>query len=507
MNTTASGPLPLRTRFAFGVGAVGELVYLGMFNTFMGIFYNQALGLSNALIGTAILVALVGDAISDPTVGIVSDRWRSRLGRRHPFLFTAPLPLAVALWCIFNPPESLLQKDDTGLLANELALFGWLVFWTTLSRFCLTLYTIPHLALGGEIVRDQHERSQLFSMNAILGYATGALFGFLAWTYFLNGESPGATGAMTANHLLAASYGPLSLFAGALIFISVSVCALGTFSRGKNLSRPPGELEPMSLWLFFRKVVSTLKNRNYLFLLLGFFFFMISSSLFETFSIFVNTYFWELAAEDIRWIGLAGLPGVVLGALIAPRLMQKFDRRPVLTGAIIGLVVFSQLVIDLRLLGWFPDNNSNLLLPLLMGNTFLFLMSLGVAGVAVLSMIGDVIDENELATGEREEGLFYSARAFFAKLSSSVGHFIAGGMLDWFVRMPFDAVPGQVDPDVIFRLGLAAGPIMAAAAGISIFFYASYSLNRDRHAQILKQLRSRQQQPRVRSQQALADTG
>ncbi|MEM9624093.1 MAG: MFS transporter [Pseudomonadota bacterium] len=487
----STSTIPLWMKMAFGIGAVGETIYLGMFNTFITIYYNQAVGLSNSLIGTAILMALVVDAVSDPAIGIVSDRWRSRMGRRHPFLFVAPVPLGLALWCIFNPPEALTDKTALAASAGQMYLFAWLAFWTIISRICLTLYVIPHLALGGEMVREQHERSQLFSINALFGYSTGALFIFVAWSVFLSGETINAEGVAISNHLQAASYGPLSLFAGAAILMTVSLCAMGTYPSVPFLSQPIQQPERLSIGMFLRKVLSTLKNRNYLFLLLGFFFFMISSGLYETFSIFIQTYFWEIGPDEIRWLGLGALPGALLGASIAPRLMRRFDRKPVLTGAIIGLVIMSQLIIDLRLLGWFPENDSELLLPLLIANSFLFALSLGVAGVAIVSMLADIIDENELYTGAREEGLFYSARAFFAKMSSSVGHFVAGLMLDWFVRMPFDAVPGQLEEDVIFRLGLAAGPIMATAAAISVLFYSRYNLTRERHADILDQLRAR----------------
>jgi len=481
----------LGTKLAFGVGAVGEWVYLGMFNTFIGIFYNQALGLPNSLIGAAVLIALVGDAISDPTVGIVSDRARSRWGRRHPFLFAAPLPLALSLWCVFNPPDALVAREGAEFELGVWPLFAWLAIWTTLSRFCVTLYTIPHLALGGEIVRSQYERSQLFSINAMFSYASGAVFGFAAWT-MLSGTTTNADGVEVADHLVAGSYVSLSLVTCLVIFFCVMLCAAGTLSRGRALSQPAREVEPISVVLLIKKIVSTLQNRNYAMLLFGFLFFMISSSLFETFNVFVNTYFWELSAEQIRWIGLAGLPGVLVGASLAPRLMRRFDRKPVLTVAVIGLVTFAQLVIDLRLLGLMPENGSALLLPTLIANSFCFAITLGMAGVAVLSMIGDVIDENELATGQREEGLFYSARAFFAKLSNSAGHFVAGIMLDWFVGMPIDAVPGELDSGVVLRLGIAAGPIMAIAGAISVIFYSRYKLTSERHAEILQELEKRQ---------------
>ena len=90
---SAQTRLSFGAKMAFGVGATGEAVYLGLFNTFITIYYNQVMELNNALIGIAIMLAMIGDAISDPVVGIISDRWRSKLGRRHPFLWLAPVPL------------------------------------------------------------------------------------------------------------------------------------------------------------------------------------------------------------------------------------------------------------------------------------------------------------------------------------------------------------------------------------------------------------------------------
>ena len=104
-------------RIAYGIGAVGELVFLGMFNTFITIFYNQAIGLSNALIGTAVMVSLLADAVADPAVGMISDRWRSRLGRRHPFLFVAPVPTAISLYMIFAPPAFVSALNDAATAA------------------------------------------------------------------------------------------------------------------------------------------------------------------------------------------------------------------------------------------------------------------------------------------------------------------------------------------------------------------------------------------------------
>jgi Na+/melibiose symporter-like transporter len=93
--------------------------------------------------------------------------------------------------------------------------------------------------------------------------------------------------------------------------------------------------------------------------------------------------------------------------------------------------------------------------------------------------------------GRRQEGLIYSARAFFAKAANSVGHFLGGIMLDLFVVFPLSAVPGEVSSDVIWRLGLFGGPIMCIAGVIALPFYARHQLTRARHAEILTALNAR----------------
>ncbi len=99
--------LRMRTKLAFGVGASAEAAVWIAFNTWAFLYYNNVLGLSGTLCGLAVTSSLVLDAIVDPVVGFISDRWRSSLGRRHPFLYVAALPLAASFYLIYAPPSSL----------------------------------------------------------------------------------------------------------------------------------------------------------------------------------------------------------------------------------------------------------------------------------------------------------------------------------------------------------------------------------------------------------------
>ena len=133
--------------------------------------------------------------------------------------------------------------------------------------------------------------------------------------------------------------------------------------------------------------------------------------------------------------------------------MRLFDRKPVMLISLTITTICAQLVVTLRLFGLMPENGDPLLLPLLLMNAAGFLFSIGMGSVAIMSMIGDIVDENELICGERQEGLFYSARAFFAKASNSVGHFFAGIMLEYYVRLPFQAIPGELSADTLHTAG------------------------------------------------------
>ena len=483
------GAIPLVGKLSFGVGAIGEAIFLSLFNSFIMIYYNQIIGLSASLIGTAIMLALIGDAITDPVVGIISDRWRSRFGRRHPFLLAAPIPIVVSMFCIFNPPEAFFAGADG---PSEMLLFAWLAFWTILSRGFTTLYQIPHLALGGELTKDQHQRSQLFSANTAFSYGTLAGFAFVAWGYYFAGERVRESdGALVPSQLDAAAYGPLVLMACAIVLIAIWGCAAGTWRYIPNLSKVPSDLQRMTPITFLKAIGGTLKNRNYLVLVLGFFFFMIASGIYDTLEVYMFTYFWELESDQIMWFGLTAVPAVIAGAVISPILMRKYDRKPVMMISLVGVFISCQLMVDLRLLGLIVNNGDPALLPLLLTNRAAFAFSLGVGAVAILSMIGDIIDDNELETGERQEGLFYSARTFFAKASSSFGHFFAGVVLDLYVHMPFEAVPGQVDSNILLRLGIVAGPVMASSAAISLYIYNKYNLSRERHQEIIGLLQQR----------------
>ena len=148
------------TKLAFGIGATGEAATNWIFNALTFFFYNQILGLSGTLTAAAVTIGIASDAITDPLMGSISDRWRSKLGRRHPFMYAAPLPLVITIYLIFNPPADI----------EGIELFLWFTVFLVLMRICSTLFAVPHLAMGAELSSEYIERTRIMSYNNVFTY-------------------------------------------------------------------------------------------------------------------------------------------------------------------------------------------------------------------------------------------------------------------------------------------------------------------------------------------------
>ena len=108
-----------------------------------------------------------------------------------------------------------------------------------------------------------------------------------------------------------------------------------------------------------------------------------------------------------------------------------------------------------------------------------------------MSALADIADEHELQTGLRLEGIFYSARAFFAKAMNAIGHVVAGLALQYYVMLPPNSVPGDVAPDIIFRLGIVDGPLAMIGGIIAGVVSLGYRIDKSVHEQTREALAAR----------------
>lgn len=466
--------VPTRTRLAFGVGSTAETLALYSLGVIGMGYYNQVLGLDIRFAGAVPTLAIFFDAISDPFMGSFSDRFRSaRWGRRHPFMFLAPPFIAVSFWCSFNPPAGL----------EDWSLFGWLLFWSVCLRTFMTVYHVPHLAMGGELSKEYIERTKIMSYNNFFAWLGGAGLFKLNTVIFFASVAQFSNGFLNSH-----AYGPFSTTIAIAIFIVLLSSAWFTRDRIPTLPQPPADAKPFNALDFYRDLMQAFRNRNYLFLLIALFCLSMMLGLRGGLTFYMNLYYWELSSADFGNVIIIGsLCGYVTGFFFSTKIHAVFDKRATIVATCLALSVFPAMPVVLRMLGLFPENGSAYLVISIAAFGALGTGAGSILNISVMSALADVADENALKYGIRQEGVIYSARTFFAKLDNSIGHGIAAIAL-WLIAFPDKAIPGEVDANIISWIGLIDSPIAVVPGVIAAFFYAQYRIDKSTYNETRRKL-------------------
>jgi Na+/melibiose symporter-like transporter len=468
------GPrIPLSTKLYYGSGSISEGTYNVAFNTFLLFYYNQVLGLSGTLSGAAIFIALCVDAITDPLMGSISDNFHSGLGRRHPFMYASALPMAICFYLLFNPP---------GL--GEIGLFLWLTFFAIGVRVSMTLYSIPSNSMVAEMTTHYVERTSLVAHRFLFGWLGALALAQIGYLHYFAPSQDYSDGRLDPT-----AYGAFALVCALVICSSILICSAGTHRLIPTLGRPP-EPTPLTARRFIAELRGVLSNRSYLMLLIAALFAAAANGFNEVVGLYMNTYFWGFSTSEIAVL-IAGLVlSVILAFAITPALTTRFDKKKVALAFASFGVSLGPLPVFLRLLGWMPENGDPMLLPIILIHSVLLVTGVIAIGILIASMIADTIDEAELSTGKRQEGMFVSAVTFSAKATSGVGGFFAGLALD-LIHFPTQAQLGSVPPEKVFKLGLAVGPGLLLFYLLMLYFISRYRITRERHAEILLELERR----------------
>ena len=436
------------------------------FSYFLMFYYNQVLGLPGALAGIAIFIAMMIDAACDPLIGFWSDNTRSRLGRRHPFMYGAAVPVAFVYYFIWNPPE-----------LSQFALFVYLTVLATLVRVFVSAYETPSTAIVAELTEDYDERTRLLSLRYLFGWVGGLTMAFLMWHYLM--VEFGVTGHRT--------YETYGLVGSIAMLVAITLSASGLHREIPHLHQPPPR-QRFSVGTILRQVGVTLSNRNFLALFMAGLFASVGAGVATNFDTYINTHFWEFTPEQVSWIVLALFASAALAARVSTGVTRRFDKKATAIGIYAISIVWSTGPVVLRLLEWFPANHSPYLFPIMVCHTIIAVTLIIMFGIVQSSMLADIVEESEISTGRREEGLFFAARTFAAKATSGVGTLFAGVALD-LIHFPRGAAPGTAPADTVFNLGLIYGPLLMVfyllALGSMCFYRITRSGHRD-HLRVLQ---------------------
>ena len=276
-----AGKLRFDMKLAFGVGQAAEGLFAAAYGTFLIFYYNQVLGMSGSLAGAAVGIALVVDAFTDPLAGSLSDHWKSRHGRRHPFMYASILPLMVSFYFLFHPP-----------VTSEFGLFVWLVVFSNATRTSMSLYHVPHIALGAELSEDYDERSKLVgyrmffaNVGVLFTFAVGFLYFFTPTAEFENGQ------------LNAAVYPGFALLLAGLMGVTIFWSGWGTRTAIPFLPVAPAATRlglGRVLWRVLLDIAAAMRSRSFRWLFLGVLVIFVMVGVNGGLDLYVFTYFWEL---------------------------------------------------------------------------------------------------------------------------------------------------------------------------------------------------------------------
>lgn len=456
----------------YGIGQISDGVKQAAWASFLIFYYNQVLGLSGTMAGLAAMIAMGIDAITDPMMGHISDRLKSRFGRRHPLMLMGAVPFALSMMALFAPPEGL---GDTGL-------FWWLLIFAVALRLSLTFFYVPHLSLGAELEQDYHEKTSLIGYRiffAFFGILFVAVTGFALFFP--------ATEAYPNGLLNPAGYANFGLFAGVMGAAVMLWTVFTTRHLIPHLPQPTEKQDLGGAFFAFLTIFRVLKLPSFKVLFVIILMITILTGVSQTLLTYLGTYVYKFTPDQIGTVKLSIILGLVFASMTAQRLSKKYDKR----GAFGLCLIFGCLLSFAPIFAYLFGVLDSLQFSVKFWFVFLtngLSQAFFIALIILMeSMLSDIIDENQAVSGKREEGFFFAVRSFGTKAGLGVGTFVAGVMLDS-ANIPQSSAPTDVSDSAIQSLAMVSGPGLFILF-LSIYFVVRrYPLDAARHQEIREKL-------------------
>lgn len=451
---------PIMLAYGFGTVAFGVKDFC--FSTFLLFFFNQVIGLPATEVGFAIMCALLLDAVADPAIGFLSDRTRSRWGRRHPWMYASAIPIAVGWLLLWNPPA---------LSQGHMLL--WVFAMSVLVRTAVSAYEVPSQALTPELSADYEERTRIMAYRFLFGWAGGLMMMILAYAWLL-GPSP----VHPVGQLVRENYPGFSAVSAGIMVFAILVSALGTHGEIKRL--PKAETRRQSLGAHFSELGRTVKNRAFLILMGAGLSYYCAQGISFALSSYVYAHVWRFQNQDFTIIAFSLLVGAFFAFLLAPRISRRMGKPKAAMWLMAAAAFWVALPYVLRLAGLFPEPGNVWMLPSLFAiYAANVTCSIG-ATILGSSMMADVVEQSEIETGRRNEGVFFAGAFFVQKCCSGLGIWATGMLLD-LVDFPALAKVGTVAPAAVDRLTILFSVLYAVLAFAAAGFYRAFPFGKAEH--------------------------
>ena len=456
--TVDSRPLPLSAKVLYGIGEMPITVLMVLSGLFMLFFYNSVMGLPSALVGIGLSSSLVVDAVLDPFIGHISDRTNHPFGRRHLFMLPGALVVGPCFFLLFSPPRSL----------GHAGLFAWLLFWAVALRASSAVYRIPYLSLGAELSRDYDDRTSTMGLRTLFGLLGTLGAAALSFLVFFPATPDGSEPKLNY-----AGYPHMGLAFGAVMTIAGLIGTLGTL-RYRTSGAGMDSAGPS----FFSGFRIAMQNRDFRSIWFSTTVFFLAVVLNFSMAIHYFTWYARISRSEIlSLIQTCFYAGALGGVVLWMALARRTEKRTLYMMAAISSATL--LLMATVLIGSGRPFGTGHAFPLIVGHVIGGIFASAV-WVVPASMIADVTDTDELATGLRREGIYFGIMNFGEKIAAGGALLFAGGLLAVFRRLSPGVAfgtPGH-PPAAPAYVGLLYGAVPAALLVLALLFILPYRLNR-----------------------------
>jgi len=474
--TPESEKLNFKTKVAYGAGDMGTAIAVNILGFFLSFFLTNVAGLSAELASNIRLISGVWDALIDPVVGVLSDKTRSRWGRRHPWMLFGAIPLGIFFFLQWIVP----RFGANGSVTQQWGLFWYYVAVSVCFNTSFTTVNLPFTALTPELTQDYNERTNLNSFRFAFSISGSILSLVLAQVIFSgfnndSGKQYLVLGGICAVLSVLPTY--WCVWGTRDRVASVERNRIASIEQQRHLANSPASL---SFWEQLKIVFS---NRPFLFVTGIYLFSWLGVQITQNVIIYYVVSWMGLpkavSAQVALTVQATALVTLFVWSYISGRLGKK-------AAYFMGMSLW---IIAQAGLFFLQPGQVGLMYAIAV------LAGFGVSTAYLIpwSMMPDVIELDELRTGQRREGIFYGFVILLQKIGIAVGLFLVLQALGWagYVPSSGDFVPTQPQ-SALLAIRLAIGPLPTLCLIIGMVLAYFYPITREVHAEILLKLKERQ---------------
>ncbi len=457
--------LRLHTKLGYGTAELGVLAVETLARLHVLKFYTDVVGLRAELAGGAAALAIAWDAFVDPLVGLASDRTRSSMGRRRPWLLAGGIALAVTIALVFHPPA----------LESQAGKAAFLLLTFIAMNSAVSVLSVPHSALASELSFDRDERTELFGYRLFLGNL-GLLAGAVLPTWALASAAVSGLPETTA-------YGRASLGVAFVVLVTALVSFVAT--RGRDLGAPLADRVSIGVWLVSLRALA--RDPIFVPLLIAYVTAQLGVAINGSIALYYYEYRLLLRPDEVTQV-----LGVFVGcwSLSIPLWVlasRRWGKKRLAFGGVLSLGVATAVI-------YLVAPPRDLFLPMTIA-----VVGGSLAGSIVLleALVADVVDVDELRSGMKREGMYFGAWKMAGKLARGLAVATSGVVLG-----AIGFVPNvEQSPEVSARLAWLFGPGVGGFLVLGALMFLCMPLTDERHRRVQRAL-ARRRDERSRADRA-----